>query len=118
MSQEERARIVTPVLGKVSGLCSKNSGSPKRLFTWRLTLLDLTLKKNPLAVTWRLTGVGQWGCRETRGPLDWEVVLDWQEVVGRAQKASRRASDQPGCFSFRFLQQICERDIGQDGCRP
>lgn len=26
-------------------MCSENSGSLKRLFTWRLTLLDLTLKE-------------------------------------------------------------------------
>lgn len=62
--------------------------------------------------------MGQETVKETLDGAPWEVVLDWQEVSGRAVKLSQRANDQPGCFSFRFLQQICECDIGQDSCGP
>ena len=69
-------------LGKVFGYCSKNSRSHKRAFTWGLTSLDLHFKKSPLAP------LGLWGDSETLDGMDWEVVLDWQEVVVRAQRAS------------------------------
>lgn len=62
--------------------------------------------------------MGQGVVKGTLDGVAWEVVLDWQEVSGRAVKPSQRATDQPGCFSFRFLQQICECDIGQDSCGP
>lgn len=42
------------------------------------------------------------------------MVSDWQEVAGRAQKGLPRPGRSAGCVSFRFLQQICERDLSQD----
>lgn len=74
-------------------------------------------------------------------PFACSVEMDWDGVRGQAGswvhrprggewcRAGRKwqaeprsppegPGDQPGCLSFRFLQQICERDLSQDSRGP
>lgn len=46
----------------------------------------------------------------------WRVTgRKWQAELSRPPEGP---GDQPGCLSFRFLQQICERDVSQDSRGP
>lgn len=93
---------------------------PLECFHWRLILLDLHWKNSPLPALWRWTGAGFGGQADSwvhrpRGAEWCQTGRKWQAEPRRPPEGP---GDQPGCVSFRFLQQICERDLSQDSRGP